>query len=174
VNDQELRELVNTPEIDNFLRGVHLEAIHQVDRWGEANDRAKRPADWFWLVGYLAGKALAAAKGEVSQRFKHLKSGVTYELLHIGEDENNRGRAIAVYRSEDDGNIYTRPSAEFFDGRFESLPAKPDEKALHHCISAAAALYNWHCAIKGVDVRMSPGSSDVAKIVERAFPGSTP
>lgn len=109
----ELLRLINSPEVDNFLRGVHLEAIHQVNRWGTATDRAKRPADWFWLVGYLAGKALHAA--------------------------------IA-------GNT---------------------EKALHHTISTAAALYNWHAAIKGYDVRMAPGSSDVAAIVEAQFPGET-
>lgn len=103
--------LINSPELENFLRGVHVEAVHQVERWGVADDRAKRPADWFWLVGYLAGKALHAA--------------------------------IA--------------------GDFD--------KARHHCISTAAALYNWHCAIRGIDVRMAPGRSDVAEIVERSFPG---
>lgn len=103
--------LINTPEVEQFLRGTHLEAVHQVERWGEASDRGKRQADWFWLVGYLAGKALHSS--------------------------------IA-------GNV---------------------EKAKHHCISTAAALYNWHCAISGTDTRMAPGSSDVAKIVEAAFPG---
>lgn len=98
-----LNELVNSPEVAGFLRGVHLEAVHQVERWGTAHDRAKRPADWFWLVGYLAGKALhAAVAGDV-------------------------------------------------------------DKARHHCISTAAALYNWHCAITG-DVRRCPGSSDVALV----------
>lgn len=113
VERDRLLALINTPEIDNFLRAVHLEAVHQVERWGVANDRAKRPADWFWLIGYLGGKALNAA--------------------------------IA-------GNT---------------------DKALHHCISTAAATYNWHCAIKGVDVSMCPGRSDVAEIVESAFPGET-
>jgi hypothetical protein len=103
--------LIGSPEIDNFLRGTHLEAVHQVDRWGTAHDRAKRPADWFWLVGYLAGKALHAAT------------------------------------------------------------AGDQAKARHHCISTAAALYNWHCAIQGLDVRMCPGRSDVAEIVDAAFPG---
>ena len=93
---ERLQALINSPELHNFLRGVHLEAVHQVERWGEAHDRQKRPADWFWLVGYLAGKALHAA---------------------------------------DSGN---------------------QDKALHHCISTAAALYNWHCAIKGQDVRQLP------------------
>lgn len=109
-----LLALINKPENDHFLRGVHVEAVHQVERWGEAHDRAKRPADWFWLVGYLAGKA-----------------------LHSAISCNT-------------------------------------EKALHHCISTAAALYNWHCAIKGVDVRMCPGRSDVAEIVDAAFPGEAP
>lgn len=109
-----LRGLLNTPEMMNFLKGVHLEAIHQVERWGTAHDRAKRPADWFWLVGYLAGKALHAQTA---------------------------------------GNT---------------------EKALHHCISTAAALFNWHSSIKGTDVRMAPGRSDIAEIVDAAFPGEAP
>lgn len=114
MNDQELRELVNSPEIEGFLRGVHIEAVHQVERWGTAGDRAKRPADWFWLVGYLAGKELHAV---------------------VSGDR---------------------------------------DKALHHCISTAAALYNWHSAIKGVDIRMAPGSSDIAAAVENTFPGEPP
>lgn len=106
-----LLALINSPEVDGFLRGVHLEAVHQVQRWGTAHDRAKRPADWFWLVGYLAGKALHAA---------------------IAGDK---------------------------------------AKAKHHCISSAAALYNWHCAITGTQVAMCPGSSDIAKLVDQQFPG---
>lgn len=108
-----LQQLINTPEVDSFLRGVHIEAVHQVERWGTSHDRAKRPADWFWLVGYLAGKALHAAE------------------------------------------------------------AGDAEKAKHHCISTAAALYNWHCAISGTDVRMCPGRSDLAELVEATFPGET-
>lgn len=107
-----LKELLNTPEIEDFSKAVRLEAAHQVERWGSIDDRAKRPADWFWLVGYLAGKALHSQLGE------------------------NR------------------------------------DKALHHCISTAAALCNWHAAIKGTDNRMRPGSSDVEKIVEQSFPGT--
>ena len=97
---------INSPEYDEFLRGVRIEALHQVERWGTEHDKAQRPADWFWLVGYLAGKALHAAL---------------------------QGHA---------------------------------RKARHHCISTAAALYNWHCAISGTDVRMCPGRSDLADLVE--------
>jgi hypothetical protein len=37
------------------------------------------------------------------------------------------------------------------------VSADTTEKALHHTISTAAALFNWHQAISGVDTRMRPG-----------------
>lgn len=91
--------LLNTPEVDDFDKAVPLEAGHQVIRWGADHDAGKAPADWFWLIGYLAGKALAA---------------------HI--------------------------SGDMF-------------KAKHHCISAAAALRNWHAHIRSGETVMRPGIS---------------
>ena len=79
--------ILNTPLYKDFMEAVPREGAHQVHRHGTSHDRQKEPQDWFWLVGYLAGKALRA---------------------HI------------------DGN---------------------KEKALHHTISSAAALMNWHSAI---------------------------
>jgi hypothetical protein len=85
---ERLNELINSPETDEFLQGVQREMAHQVERWGKPHDREKSAEHWFWLVGYLAGKALRAA---------------------------------------------------MFGNK---------EKALHHCISSAAALGHWHQAIK--------------------------
>lgn len=48
------------PLIDQFILGVVTEAEHQKELWGEAHDRSKSSENWFWLVGYLAGKALRA------------------------------------------------------------------------------------------------------------------
>lgn len=93
----ELECLLNTPEIVDFVKAVQLEAAHQEARWGIDYDAGKEPSDWFWLVGYLAGKALSA---------------------HIGGDT---------------------------------------KKALHHTISTAAVLANWHRAILGSG-RMRPGT----------------
>lgn len=88
---KELNERLNTPELCDFSKGVVLEAAHQRQRWSANNDAGKQHSDWFWLVGYLAGKALRAAM--------------------IGDTK----------------------------------------KALHHCISTAAVLANWHAAITGTD-----------------------
>jgi len=93
---RELEAERDHPETEDFFKGVPLEAAHQRGRWPSEHDAGKSPADWFWLVGYLAGKCLAS---------------------HIA---GNR------------------------------------EKALHHTISTAAALANWHLAIKG-ETNMRPG-----------------
>lgn len=64
VNDAEsahqLHDLVNNPHTAEFLAAVKLEAAHQRDRFGDAHDRGKSAENWFWLVGYLAGKCLRA------------------------------------------------------------------------------------------------------------------
>lgn len=82
-----LKELLSRPQIDDFWEGIVAEAGHQRQRWGEAHDRSKSAENWYWLVGYLAGKAL---------------------------------------RATIDGDM---------------------DKAKHHTISAAAALFQWHQAI---------------------------
>ena len=91
------RELINTPETADFMAAVPLEAIHQRERWGSEHDAGKTPFDWFWLVGYLAQKAAAAAV------------------------------------------------------------AGDTEKALHHTISTAGALANWHAQLSGKSDVMRPG-----------------
>ncbi len=51
-------DAINTPELYDFTTAVVNEALHQRERWGVENDGGKTDADWFWLIGYLAGKAL--------------------------------------------------------------------------------------------------------------------
>lgn len=89
--------LLNTPELHDFAKALPLEAAHQRERWGSEHDAGKEPQDWFWLIGYLAGKALRA---------------------HLDGDR---------------------------------------DKALHHTITAAAALANWHAAILAGSSAMRPG-----------------
>lgn len=68
-----LNQIVNSPQSDDFLRAVSTEAEHQRQRWGSEHDSGKQPADWFWLVGYLAGKALHAhAVGDTVKAEHHV------------------------------------------------------------------------------------------------------
>ena len=90
---EEVRKLINTPHTEDFIEAVKLEAEHQRLRWGSDHDAGKKDSDWFWLVAYLAGKA-----------------------IH-----------------------------------------KP-EKKLHHIVTTAAALMNWHAHATDSDTRMRPGT----------------
>lgn len=88
---------INSPHTECFLLAVRLEAVHQRERWGVDRDAGKEPPDWFWLLGYLAGKALKAAV--------------------LGDKT----------------------------------------KALHHTVSSAAVLLNWHAHLSGVATAFRPG-----------------
>lgn len=54
--------LLNSPELIDFPKGVQLEAAHQRERFDAGHDAGKTPEDWFWLIGYLSGRALAHHK----------------------------------------------------------------------------------------------------------------
>lgn len=61
---------LNTPEYEDFAAGVVSEARHQLTV-REEDDETKEPKDWFWTLGYLAGKALSAALAKDWQKAKH-------------------------------------------------------------------------------------------------------
>jgi len=65
---ERIRELLDTPDQDNFLEASVAEAKYQRTRWSD-NDKAKTDSDWFWLVGYLVGKAMHDVRGK---RVHHL------------------------------------------------------------------------------------------------------
>lgn len=67
----ELEAKLNTPQLHDFAQAVVLEAAHQRERWGVSHDAGKDPSDWFWLVGYLAGKALHAATSGNNDKTAH-------------------------------------------------------------------------------------------------------
>lgn len=71
--NERLNAIINTPQADDFLRAVSIDAEHQRQRWGNSHDAGKEPADWFWLIGYLAGKALHAhAAGKIEKAEHHV------------------------------------------------------------------------------------------------------
>jgi len=67
----ELEGRINTPHTADWFDAVRLEAAHQVERFGADHDAGKNPQDWFWLLGFLAGKALACAIAGDDEKAKH-------------------------------------------------------------------------------------------------------
>lgn len=85
---EKIDEAINRPELHDFALAVEREAQHQRLRYAPEHDGTKEPQDWYWVVGYLAGKAL---------------------------------------RSHIDGDY---------------------DKAMHHAVTTAAVLNNWHARMR--------------------------
>lgn len=67
-----LNAIIHTPHADDFWKAVSIEAEFQ-RQTRSADDGDKTPAAWFWLVGYLAGKALhACVAGDISKAEHHV------------------------------------------------------------------------------------------------------
>jgi hypothetical protein len=105
---QRLSALINTPETTDFLEGVKREAAHQRERWGAPHDREKSAEHWYWLVGYLAGKALRAAISGNADKARHHTISSAAALLHwhtaISQDDTGTGAGRdADLQAHDDG-----------------------------------------------------------------------
>lgn len=90
-----LFRLINNPHTEEFLASVKLEAAYQRQKFGDAHDRNKSAENWFWLVGYLAGKCLRSViVGDSHKALHHtISSGAAlanwYEA--IKRDETGAG-----------------------------------------------------------------------------------
>lgn len=77
-----LQQLLSRPYVGAWLDEILVEAAHQRERWGAHHDTGKAPEDWFWLVGYLAGKALAAHKAGDAEKAHHHTVSTAAVLAH--------------------------------------------------------------------------------------------
>ncbi|MEQ8829533.1 MAG: hypothetical protein RLW87_06970 [Alphaproteobacteria bacterium] len=85
LSEQEIRDLIERPQIRDFISSAVAEAAHQRARWGEPHDADKQSEDWFWTVGYLAGKSLAAQRAGDAEKAKHHLISTTAVLAHWHE-----------------------------------------------------------------------------------------
>lgn len=93
-----LNGLINSPEVNDFIEGVRREAAHQRERWGAAHDRSKSAQNWFWLVGYLAGKALRSAiTGEKEKALHHtISSAAAFMQWHAAITADTTGTGLGA------------------------------------------------------------------------------
>lgn len=99
---------MDLPIIEDFWSGVKQEMAHQVARWGTTHDQNKSLQDWFWLLGYLAGKALSAAiSGDRSKALHHCISSAAV-LAHWHASIKSRTKSLKVEHtpSQDAGVLF--------------------------------------------------------------------
>lgn len=57
--------------------------------------------------------------------WEHLKTGGIYRILNFGRIEADQTECV-IYECIITGNVWVRPKAEFFDGRFKQWPTKDE------------------------------------------------
>lgn len=87
-----LEGLISSPEVNDFMAALPLEAAHQVERWGVNHDAGKLPADWVFLVGHLLGKAFAAPSPEKQKHHVITAAAVCLNLHRHITGENTSFR----------------------------------------------------------------------------------
>lgn len=85
-----LQSLINTPHTAEFLMAVQLEAVHQRERWGSEHDAGKTDADWFWLIGYLAGKAVSKPEKQLHHIITTAAACLNWHAARTGADTSMR------------------------------------------------------------------------------------
>lgn len=146
-----LSALINNPHTEEFTRSVKLEAAHQQERWGTDHDAGKGAADWFWLLGYLSGKALQAARTVEAE-----PSLVTSEEADEFAIALDAGR----WRMPETGDVVEELRdllQAFVRVREDEARDEARMKLLHHIITTAAACQNWHANVSGSNTSMRPG-----------------
>jgi|GEM_PF-1696856 len=83
----------DNPETHDFLEGVRREAAHQRARWGTEHDDGKTDADWFWLVGHLASKALLVAEKRLHHLITTAAALLNWHLYSLGKTNMRPGIA---------------------------------------------------------------------------------
>ncbi len=77
-----LQALIGRPHIGAWVDEVIAEAAHQRRRWGSEHDEGKEPQDWFWLIGFLAGKCLRAHLDGDTEKARHHTVSTAAALAH--------------------------------------------------------------------------------------------
>lgn len=80
--NEALKQLIGRPYIGAWSDEVIVEAAHQRYRWGSQSDQGKSPEDWFWLLGYLLGKCLAAHRAGDMAKARHHTVSSAAALAH--------------------------------------------------------------------------------------------
>lgn len=82
---ERLHALIHSPHTDDFLESVRTEAAFQREHWKAEHDGGKTDADWFWLIGYLGGKALAAIglveRADLVRDVEHFRSKALHHII---------------------------------------------------------------------------------------------
>lgn len=66
-----LDDLINSPELQDFIKGLKLESAHQTEKWGSEHEETKFPHDYALVLDKLKGKQALAIWDLDVEKYKH-------------------------------------------------------------------------------------------------------
>lgn len=94
-NDR-LTELLNNPEIEDFIKGVRLEASHQLERWGIDREESAPPHHFILVFNKILGKMAVDIFNKDIDKFKHHCIAVAAEMHNI--HRQTKKESTEIYR----------------------------------------------------------------------------
>lgn len=92
-----LEKLINNPEIEDFLKGVQLEAAHQTERWGIVAEENKMPHHYAVVMDKLKGKmAVAIFDGDI-EKYKHHLITMAAICFNVHRQIDKEGTLVHKY-----------------------------------------------------------------------------
>jgi len=95
-----LEKLIGSPEIENFLEGVRIEAAHQTDKWGMKDEESKFPHDYALVMDRLKGKQTEAIWTRDSEKYRHHLVTLAAVCFNAHRQVSKEGTAIFRYFSK--------------------------------------------------------------------------
>ncbi len=92
-----LENLINNPEINDFLEGTRLESAHQTERWGQAHEESKYPHDYALVLDKLKGKQALAIWDKDIEKYKHHLITMSAVCYNIHRQIDKPGTALNRY-----------------------------------------------------------------------------
>lgn len=91
---KEFEDLINSPEIEDFLKGVRLESAHQTERWGSEQEALKLPHDYALVLDKLKGKQALAIWDKATDKYKHHLITMAAVCFNMHRQIDKEGTAI--------------------------------------------------------------------------------
>lgn len=92
-----LENLISNPEIEDFLKGVKIEAAHQTEKWGLEIEETKYPHDYSLVLDKLKGKQAQAIWDKDIEKYKHHLVTMAAVCHNIHRQLKKEGTALNKY-----------------------------------------------------------------------------
>lgn len=88
---------INSPVINDFIKGMKIEAEHQTQRWGVEKEENEPPHHYILVTNKLLGKMAIDIWDKNTDKFKHHIIALAAEMFNLHRQIDKKGTVINHY-----------------------------------------------------------------------------